>query len=64
MPKMYSLYSLASMLPRKASQAVISRFSRRERVSLATEMVDDGIKLPERSRINENGIQRCHFTGI
>ncbi len=33
MPKMYSLYSLASMLPRKSSQAVISRFSKRDNVS-------------------------------
>lgn len=35
MPKMYSLYSLASMLPRRSSQAARRRLSSRGRVSFA-----------------------------
>ena len=39
MPKMYSLYSLASMLPRRSSHAVSSRLSRRASVSLTDGIV-------------------------
>jgi hypothetical protein len=38
MPKMYSLYSLASMLPRRSSQAVSSKLSSFASVSLAMGM--------------------------
>ena len=62
MPKMYSLYSPGVQ---DAAQCVAGghrQVFRQKGLSLAANMVDDGIKLHERSRINENGIQRCRFT--